>query len=255
MGQYATQEDLDLTINTATRIPVCIVLDASASMDRITDDLSNVAPTRQEFIDGKMWDIYDGDYNTLMKQAIMGINKLYDVIRNNEMAAASCEIAIVAFADHTKVLEDFQTIDAKGEFVDPGRGENTNLGAAVKEALTLLNNRKNKYKEYGTEYYQPWLFLLTDGEPTDVAATQEAQRMCRELEDNKKLTVFSCALGQDVNTEELQKFTKRRVLSIRDDKIEEFFEWLGRSVSIVAETNKDETDHVQLDPGFDQWMI
>ena len=79
--------------------------------------------------------------------------------------------------------------------------------------------------------------------------------MCRELEDNKKLTVFSCALGQDVNTEELQKFTKRRVLSIRDDKIEEFFEWLGRSVSIVAETNKDETDHVQLDPGFDQWMI
>ena len=255
MGQYATQDDLDLRVNTATRLPVCIVLDTSASMDRITDDLTGVAPTRQEYADGKMWDIYEGDFNTYMKQAIKGVNKLYSVIRDNEMAAASCEIAIITFADRTTVLEDFQTVDAKQEFVDPGRGENTNLGAAVKEAVNLLNNRKQKYKEYGTEYYQPWLILITDGEPTDVAATAEAQKLCRDLEDSRKLTVFALTLGETVDKSKLQGFTKRKVLSIQDDKIEEFFEWLGKSASIVAEVSNDDQDTVQLYPGFDQWMV
>ena len=97
MGKYATEDDL--IYNTSTRIPVCLVVDTSSSMLRITDDLTGVAPTRQEFRDGQMWNIFEGDYNTSMTQVVEGVNRFYDAIREDELAKDSCEIAIVTFDD------------------------------------------------------------------------------------------------------------------------------------------------------------
>ena len=254
MSKYATSDDLDLIENTATRLPVCIVLDCSASMDAILDDLTGVEPTRQEFVDGQMWNIYEGDYNTYMKQAIDGINRLFKIIYNDDRTRLSCEISIVAFADKPVVLSDFHTINENEVFEDPGRGENTNLGAAVKEALNLLDARKQKFKQTGTDYYQPWLFIFTDGDPTDKEVTVEAQKMCRELEKARKLVPYVLTVGEGIDTEFLKGFTPNRVLSVQDEKIAEFFEWLGRSASIVANIDDPETKNVQMDSGFDEWL-
>ena len=254
MSKYATNDDLDLVENTAIRLPVCIVLDASASMDEILDDLTGVEPTRQEYVDGQMWNIYEGDYNTYMKQAIDGVNMLYKIIKNDERTRVSCEISVVAFADRPTVLSDFHCINEEEKFEDPGRGENTNLGAAVKEALRLLDERKQKYKKTGTDYNQPWLFILTDGNPTDKEATIEAQKMCRDLEKARKLVPFVLVLGDGVDTEFLKGFTPNRVLPVQEDKIVALFEWIGRSISKVAEIDDPEVESVQMDAGFDSWL-
>ena len=157
MGKYAGEDDL--IFNTSTRLPVCLVVDTSSSMLRILDDLTGVEPARQEFRDGQMWNIFEGDFNTYLKQINAGVNKFYNAIRDNEVAASSAEIAIVTFDDSIKVREDFQTVDAKGEFHvdDSETGDNTNLGAGVKQALEMLEARKQQYKSNGVDYFQPWI--------------------------------------------------------------------------------------------------
>jgi uncharacterized protein YegL len=60
-------------------------------------------------------------------------------------------------------------------------GGSRQLGAAVRHALDLIEDRKAWYRASGIAWFHPWLLLLTDGQPSDgwqvVAA--EAQRLER----------------------------------------------------------------------------
>ena len=66
------------------------------------------------------------------------------------------------------------------------------------------------------------------------------------LEANKKLVVFPLALTEDADKSALAGFSsKRKPISIKTDKIEQFFEWLSKSVSTVSQSQVGET--VRLD--------
>lgn len=241
--------DDDLIYNTSSRIPVCLCIDTSASMARVVDDGTVRNTGRQEFRDGKMWNIVEGGI-CLLDNMVEGINTFYRAIKNHDQARQSCEIAIVTFDDTVRVIDDFTTIDRKKDFTEPQIGDNTMMAAGVKRALELLESRKRDYKKNGVDYYQPWLVLFTDGEPTDNVGS--VQQMCREMEQAGKLTVFTFALSEDADKNVLAGFSKRRPLSIKSDKIEEFFEWLGKSVSIVSQSQLGEK--VKLDTStIDDW--
>ena len=238
-------EDDDLQVNTNSRLPVCLCIDVSMSMLRLFDDGTLVHTGRQEFRDGKMWDICEGGI-CLYNEMIEGINKFIDAIKNNEQANQSCEVAMVTFSDDALVVEDFKTVDRLEHVTETTftLGDNTNMAAGVKRALDLLEARKNKYKANGVDYYQPWLVLFTDGEPTDTVYS--VQERCKELEELKKLSVFAFALTEDADKSALAGFSnKRKPLSIKVGKLEECFEWLGKSVGVVTISNPG--DSVKLD--------
>ncbi|MFI3252385.1 MAG: VWA domain-containing protein [bacterium] len=221
----------DLVLNTAARIPVCLCIDTSASMNKAIDPENLVFTGEQQFIDGQYWDICEAG-DTLMSEMVKGVNKFYDAIKNDDQALASCEVAVVSFDDTAKLLSDFSSVDKKEEFTTPTDGETTQMGAGLDMALDVLNKRKKQYNENGIEYYQPWLVIFTDGEPTD--KIYRAQAKIRELEDAKKLTVFCLALDKEVNMDVLSSLSKRPPINVKNDKFSEFFEWLGKSVSVVS---------------------
>lgn len=236
-----------LIYNTAARIPVCFCVDVSSSMLRIFDTSNCVDTGRTEFRDGREWRIVEGG-RTLLDDMVDGINKFYDVIRNDEMASLSCEIAIVTFSDFAQLQEDFSGIDRKNPMTveQLNIGNNTNMVAGVEKALDTLEARKKDYQNNGIEYYQPWLVLFTDGEPDSSENIQAIQNRCKELEANKKLVVFPLALTEDADKSALAGFSsKRKPISIKTDKIEQFFEWLSKSVSTVSQSQVGET--VRLD--------
>ncbi len=222
--------DDDLITNTASRLPVCLCLDISGSMQR------------------------DDAISALNE----GVTAFYDAIKADEQARISCEIAVVTFNSEVTVAEDFSSVDSKSKVNFRAEG-GTALAHAVERSLDLLEERKNDYKQNGVDYYQPWLVIVTDGKPGDKEDVPAAQERTRRLVEEKKLTLFPIAVGSDDNEEKyrqimevLNGFSTRKAKHLKDLKFHEFFEWLGKSVSTVSASQVG--DKVKLDTtGMDDW--
>jgi uncharacterized protein YegL len=218
-NQYVGEDD-ELVSNSSARIPVCLCVDVSGSMDgEPIEELQN------------------------------GIQAFYDAVKGNDQAKNACEICIVAFSNGASVIEDYSSVDKK-ESIHLSAEGGTDMGEGVELALKKLDERKQEYKKNGVEYYQPWLVLMSDGDPTDDVA--QAQAKTKQMQMSKKLSVFAIGIGDCCNLETLSGFTTRKALKLKGYKFEEFFEWLGKSVATVSQSQVGDT--VKLDTaGIDDW--
>ena len=60
-------------------------------------------------------------------------------------------------------------------------------------ALDLLENRNREYAQAGVDYYQPWLVLMTDGQPTHSVEVAAARTVA--LLEARKLIIFPIGIG------------------------------------------------------------
>lgn len=158
-----------------------------------------------------------------------GLVNFKDELVADALAAKRVEVAVVGFGP-LRVLCEFQTPDVYQPPVLDANGD-TPMGAAIIQALDLIDQRKSVYKSAGVSYYRPWIFLITDGAPTD-AWTEAAQRV-HEGEDRKQFQFF--AVGVDgANMEILAKISKRDPLALRGLRFRDLFSWLSRSLQSVS---------------------
>ena len=121
-------------------------------------------------------------------------------------------------------------------------------------ALDCLEKRKVEYKDAGVDYYQPWLVLMTDGEPNgDSTEFNRAVARTLELANQRKLTIFPIGIGDKADMECLAKFSpKRPPLRLKGMNFKGFFEWLSASVSRTSQSMPG--DVVKLDfEGLKTW--
>lgn len=219
--------------NPTARVPICLCLDLSGSMDTIEG--GNYTNTgRKTIIDGKEYNIVEGGTSRL-DELRSGLTLLFDAIKEDDMAVDAAEISIVGFDDEAYTLLRFAHIEDQ-EIPTLETGNSTSMGEGVNLALDLLEERKRHYKDKGIQYYQPWLVLMTDGENNGSKSELErAVRRIKELVDLKKLSVFPIGIGNEADMTTLAKFSpKRRPLRLKGLKFKEFFEWLSQSVSKVS---------------------
>jgi uncharacterized protein YegL len=113
-------------------------------------------------------------------QRIAELNKLvrdiHQGLLNDHLGSVRVELAVVEFNSSARIVHDFALAKdfVPRQLVATGL---TAMGSAINEALDLLEARKGIYRQTGTEYYRPWLIILTDGGATDstLAATQRLQ--------------------------------------------------------------------------------
>jgi len=88
-------------------------------------------------------------------------------------------MAVITFDTEARVIIPF----TEGRDLQPRRfvpGGTTTMGAALNLAMDDVEAQKQAYRNADLEYYRPWLFVLTDGEPTDDSVfTSAAQRAAR----------------------------------------------------------------------------
>ena len=161
-----------------------------------------------------------------------GMKAFYDDLMKDELARRRVEVAIVTFGSKADVIQDFVTVD---EWTLPSLSASgsTPLGKALELGLGLLRQRKDMYKQAGLQYYRPWVFLITDGEPTD--SWEAAAKEAREEDANKGLLFFAVGV-ENANMKKLAHIApdERPPLKLKGLDFAELFLWLSQSQQSIS---------------------
>jgi uncharacterized protein YegL len=212
----------DLFNNPSARLPVCLVLDCSPSMSGDPDLGAVVRQTHPRPID----------------ELNAGVDQFFREVWSDEIAASSAEVCVIAFSGQVTMLQDFGSITRmvavpKVEL----QGNGTSIGSAIDVALRALEARKNEFKDAGVDYFQPWLVVMTDGQPTDGTHLAVAARV-QDLIRSRRLTTFCVGIGTAADLDALRIFTSpdRPPLRLRGLAFKNFFAWLSQSVSKMSDS-------------------
>lgn len=159
-----------------------------------------------------------------------GLRTFEQELQGDDLARRRVEIAVISFGGSVQVAQEFVTA---GQFHAPtmvARG-NTPMGQAVQRGLDLIQQRKAEYKQNGIAYYRPWIFMVTDGAPTDEWQTA-ADRVHQE-ESANGIAFFAVGIaGADMGM--LEKLAARKPLPLQGLKFRELFLWLSQSQKRVS---------------------
>lgn len=195
--------DVELAENPEPRCPCLLLLDTSGSM--------NGEPIRE------------------LNEAL----RLFrDELIMDSMTAKRVEVAVVTFGP-VELVTDFvsansfypSTLEAKGD---------TPLGKAVEYGLDLLKRRKKTLRENGIDLYRPWIFLITDGEPTD--NWRQLKEIIMQGEESKSFLFFALAVNNAKITV-LQQISVREPLRLSGVRFRPLFQWLSDSLKAVSNSN------------------
>lgn len=152
-------------------------------------------------------------------------------LASDPLASKRVEIATVTFGP-VSTTHDFigaagwqaPTLSTQGD---------TPMGAAIERAITLVNDRKAEYRANGVKYYRPWIFLITDGAPTD--SWQHAANLVNEGEESKNFALFAVAV-EGADTKILDQIAPRGALKLEGLRFRELFMWLSASLQSVSQS-------------------
>jgi uncharacterized protein YegL len=164
-----------------------------------------------------------------------GLLQFKEELMADSMAMQRVEVALVTFGP-VHVVADFQTPDL---FEPPHlrAGGDTPMGAAIVQGLDMLEARKAVYKQAGVAYYRPWVFLITDGGPTDHWQTAAARVRQGDSSERKAFSFFAVGVeGADMTRLTDICSPQRPPMKLMGLSFRELFSWLSSSLGGVAKS-------------------
>jgi uncharacterized protein YegL len=206
----------DFAINPEPRLPCVLLLDTSASMQgRPIAELNE------------------------------GIRLYRSELLADQLAAKRVEVGVVTFGEEVRTASDFTTAE---HFEPPllRADGSTPMGAAINLGLAMVEQRKLAYRANGIPYFRPWVFLITDGAPTD--EWRFAARKVKSGEEHRGFAFFAVGVeGADLNV--LREVSTREPLKLQGLRFRDLFQWLSNSQRSLSQSTPGEQDKVTfIDP-------
>ncbi len=167
-----------------------------------------------------------------IQQLNNGLTTFKDAIAADALALKRVEVAVNTFGP-VQVQTEFRTVDTFDPPVLTASG-GTPMGEAIERGLALLDQRKQDYKTNGISYYRPWIFLITDGAPTD--AWKPASERVHKGETDKAFAFFAVGV-EGANMEILTQIAVREPLRLQGLRFQDLFVWLSNSLSAVSRSS------------------
>ena len=159
-----------------------------------------------------------------------GVVAFKDELAADTLAMKRVEVGIITFGP-VRVESPFQSAATFQPPTLSTQGD-TPMGEAIRQGLELVKQRKAEYRANGISYYRPWVFLITDGAPTD--EWHSAAAAVREAEAGKHVAFFAIGVGS-ANMEILQQISSARApLRLNGLRFRELFAWLSGSLGNVS---------------------
>lgn len=240
MAEQQPFGNVDLIVNTEPRCPCVLLLDVSGSMDVVVANAGT--DTGQTVVeDGKTYRVLSGG-TTKLDLLNEGLRSYHADLMGDSLATQRVEVSVITFGGSVQTVVPFVTVR---DFSPPtlvANGE-TPMGAAILQAIEAVTSRKQLYKQNALHYYRPWIFFITDGEPTD--AWQAAAAKIREGEKNKAFAFFAVGV-EGANFDILRQISFRDPLHLKGYSFREMFVWLSQSQHSVSHSNPGQEDQVKL---------
>lgn len=175
-----------------------------------------------------------------------GLALLERELKQDDETAYGVQLAVIRMGDDNRVTELTGFTDA-ADFVAPAveASGSTPLGMAVAHAMDLIEQQKALYRANGIAYKRPWLWIWSDGVPTD--DWQVVAQRAQAAQAAKRFTLWAVGIGDGADLGVLKEFTNGdRCFSLGQRSLPAMFEFL--SASAAAGSRAAAGQQVELPP-------
>jgi uncharacterized protein YegL len=223
-----SEGNVDYVNNPNQRTPCVLVLDASLSM---TNPVNGKLP---------------------IEELNSGLIEFEKSLKEDPSALTRVQLAVICVGgprNEASLLLDW-TDSVNFEAFPITAGGATPLAEGVLLALNLIDNCKHELRQAGISYTRPWMFVISDGEPTsDGELWNRSVQEALEAQSQKKVEIFSIAV-EGANKDRLGELSTRPVIALDGLKFRELFVWVTGSLSAASRSRPG--DRVDL-PSTDPW--
>jgi uncharacterized protein YegL len=150
----------------------------------------------------------------------------------DEMAKKRVDIAIVEFNHTARVVQDFTPILKMNPISLQATGT-TAMGEGINLAIDMVKGRNKYYNSLGTPVFKPWIFMITDGAPTD-DITEAARRIQEEESKGSHGRLKFFALGVPGYDKETLFSITKRVMELTNTNFSGIFNWISESMVAIS---------------------
>jgi uncharacterized protein YegL len=115
----------------------------------------------------------------------------------------------------------------------------TSMGNGILKAIEMVEKRKMEYNNQGIDYFRPWIFLITDGEPTDMnegdSLWSSVIQSIHNGDSKGKFSFFAVGV-EPANMQKLKQIAppQRPPILLKQGKFKDMFVWLSKSQQKVS---------------------
>lgn len=219
---------------TVERTPTVLILDTSGSMGREAPDEA-------------------GNERKMIDQLNTGLEYFKSEIEEKEHAETRVDVGVVSFGGTVNVEQDFTPIQ---DWSPPSLndGGTTPMGEAIERGIDMIEERKSEYRNNGYAYNRPIIWLLTDGEPTDMEPGDDlwdrVQKQLNKGTADNHFLFFAFGIGERADMDTLNALvseTGEEAYPMEENQFKEYF----RIVSNSLEQQSQPGDEGQTTPQVD----